>query len=160
MDLMLFLEGLADGLEDGNKYLTKDVIAQAICERIFYDEDDLKRLIHQNGKSNRNSAGVADETRRVIYLTDCYKRCYTLKTNGSFQGVKKSSTSVNDDIINDASLQIIQNLSTIFKEPEMMAGFGDPKEQLFGFFNDGNNESGVVGNLLQDLVAELQGDWV
>ena len=155
---VIFLEGLADGLEDGNKYLTKDVIAQAICERIFYDEDDLKRLMRQNGKSNQNSTGVAEETRRVIYLTDCYKRCYMLKTNGSFQGVKKSSTSVNDDIINDASLQIIQNLSTIFKEPEMMAGYGDPKEQLFGFFNDGNNDSGVVGNLLEDLVAELQGD--
>lgn len=155
---VIYLEGLADGLEDENKFLTKDVIAQAICERIFYDEDDLKRLVRKQGKSNHKSIGVADETRRVIYLTECYKRCYTLKTVGTFQGVKKSAASVNDDIINDASLQIIQNLSTIFKEPEMMSGYGDPKEQLFGFFNDGNNDSGVVGNLLEDLVGELQGD--
>ena len=155
---VIYLEGLADGIQDGFKYLTKDIIGQAICERIFYDQDDLKRLILQYRKSNYNNPGVADETRRVLYLTECYKRCYTLKTVGSFQGVKKSETSVNDDIIDDASSQIIQNLSTIFKEPEMMGGDGDPKEQLFGFFNDGNNDSGVVGNLLEDLVQSLQGD--
>ena len=49
---------------------------------------------------------------------------------------------MNDEVVDDAISQIIQNLSTIFKEPEMMGGDGDPKEQLFGFFNDGNNDSG------------------
>ena len=39
-----------------------------------------------------------------------------------------------------------------------MCGDGDPKEQLFGFFNDANNNSAVVGNLLEDIVSSLQED--
>ena len=42
---VIYLEGLGEGFEDGIKCLTKDIIGQAICERIFYDQDDLKRLI-------------------------------------------------------------------------------------------------------------------
>ena len=42
---VIYLEGLADGIQDGFKYLTKDIIGQAICERIFYYQDDLKNGI-------------------------------------------------------------------------------------------------------------------
>ena len=151
---MIYLENLSVALQQN--YLSKDIIGQAICERIFYDEEDLKRLVR--GQKSKLNIGTAEEIRRVIYLTECYKRCYVFKTVGSFQGLKKSPTSVNDEIVNDASIQIIQNLSTVFKEPEMMGGDGDPQEQLFGFFNDANNESAVVGHLFEDLVQSLQED--
>ena len=94
----------------------------------------------------------------MLYLTECYKRCHKLKTTGSFKGIQKSVSSVTDELISDASTQIIQNLSTVFKEPEIMGGDGDPNEQLFGFFNDANNDISVVGNLLEDLCISLQED--
>ena len=153
---VIYLENLAEELGKEKNYLCKDIIGQAICERIFYGDDDLKRLVRKS-KSTNNAHCIALETRRFLYLTECYKRCHTFNTTGLFQGIKKSPTSaVNDEIVNDTFQQIIQNLSTIFQEPGDLWDFLDPHEQLFGFFNDGNHGTAVVGSLLEHLIRFLQ----
>ena len=67
---VIYLESLAS--EEEQNYLCKDNIGQAICERIFYDADDLKRLVRQSNK--KDEASSAEETRRVciqIVTKDC-----------------------------------------------------------------------------------------
>ena len=58
---VIYLESLAS--EEEQNYLCKDNIGQAICERIFYDADDLKRLVRQSNINDEASS--AEETRRV-----------------------------------------------------------------------------------------------
>ena len=67
---VIYLESLAS--EEEQNYLCKDNIGQAICERIFYDADDLKRLVRQSNINDEASS--AEETRRVciqIVTKDC-----------------------------------------------------------------------------------------
>ena len=154
---VIYIENTSNSLKHNLSCLTIDTIGQAICERIFYDEEDLVRLyLPTTAKSNHNDRNT-EETRRVLYLTECYKRCYTFKVTGLYQGFKKSPSSyIDDNIVNEAIQRIIENLVTILRAPEIMGGDGDAQEQLFGFFNDANNSPSVVGNLLEDIVTSLE----
>ena len=60
----IFLENLAQALEEKQNYLQRDIIGQAICERIFYDQDDLDRLVTSNGPGSCTDI-IARETRLV-----------------------------------------------------------------------------------------------
>ena len=133
---VIYIENTSNSLKHNLSCLTIDTIGQAICERIFYDEEDLVRLyLPTTAKSNHNDRNT-EETRRVLYLTECYKRCYTFKVTGLYQGFKKSPSSyIDDNIVNEAIQRIIENLVTILRAPEIMGGDGDAQEQLFGFFN-------------------------
>ena len=58
----VYLENLSLALTDQN-YISKEIIGQAICERIFYDADDLRRLVRKRNSSH--SSSTTEETRRV-----------------------------------------------------------------------------------------------
>ena len=60
----IFLENLAQALAEKQNYLQRDIIGQAICERIFYDQDDLDRLVTSNGPGSSTDI-IARETRLV-----------------------------------------------------------------------------------------------
>ena len=59
----VYLENLSIALGEKQNYISKDIIGQAICERIFYDVDDLRRLVRK--RNSKYNGSITEETRRV-----------------------------------------------------------------------------------------------